>query len=141
MNKGLFSKCILVISSFVLVALSGTLVASASNDNIGFKFRIMTYQMNSNTAGRYRQTTNPDNKWKVNLLKSGEGKGTITTFFLENDFGLNLSKGHQVKQGSGNHYYSAYANASKKYIFLSAENNNWNNNSYMVSGNWDEETN
>lgn len=117
----------------------------ASNDNHGYSFEIQPYHYNNYSAKRYRQTTHVENEWKVNLISSGEGKGTITTFWLgkyNDDAFYNYEQGsitRNIKQGSGNHYTEAYSKANKSYVALGAENNNYTTNTYWVSGNWDEE--
>ncbi len=47
---------------------------------------------------------------------------------------------HDVKQGTGAHYFTAYSGANQTKVCLAAENNNDLPNSYTVSGYWDEET-
>ena len=49
-----------------------------------------------------------------------------------------VSLTHDVKQGTGAHYYTATAAASRTYVRLAAENNN--NAPCGVAGFWDEET-
>lgn len=144
MKKNKISKKI--ITSLLLVGALSTLSLPtfAAEDNYGYSFSIKTHQ--NNTYGgdaKYRQTTNTSNKWKVELSYSGEGKGTGTRFWLVKD---NISK-TQVStstiayQGGGAKYTDAYNDASKQYVKLGAENNNYSANSYTVSGYWDEEIN
>ncbi|MBB3908820.1 DUF2712 domain-containing protein [Anoxybacillus rupiensis] len=111
----------------------------ASDDNIGFNFELKPNYDNSYSAARYRQTTNPNNKWKVNLTYSSEGVGTVATFWLDKA-GTRVSEWYNVKQGSGPHYYPAYSTANQSYVRLGAENNNYTSASYTISGYWDEET-
>ncbi len=66
---------------------------------------------------------------------------TINTFWLEHSNGANVSAAHDVKEGTGNHYYVPYTSANESYVRLTTENNNFDNNSYTVSGFWDEEIN
>lgn len=130
--------CLLTI--FTLGAV-GANTALASNDKWGFHYTIGPFQSNSRSGARYRQTTNTNNKWKVNLQSSGEGGGTITRFWLENKAKKNVSPSMKVKQGGGAYYSPAYSDASKKNVYLTGENNNYNGTKYSVSGYWDEETN
>ncbi|MCD4839645.1 MULTISPECIES: DUF2712 domain-containing protein [Neobacillus] len=111
----------------------------ASDDNIGFSFTLKPNYENSYSGERYRQTTNPKNKWKVNLTYSSEGVGTVATFWLDKS-GTRVSDVHDVAQGSGAHYYSAFSTANQSNVRLGAENNNASPNSYTISGYWDEET-
>ena len=45
-----------------------------------------------------------------------------------------------VKQGVGAHYFKAYASASQTKVWLMCENNNFNGETYRITGYWDEET-
>lgn len=68
------------------VGLSGALLLSsvpvnASNDNHNYSFRIYGLKQNSQSAGRYRQTKNYKNNWKVKLVSSGEGVHTKSIFW------------------------------------------------------------
>jgi hypothetical protein len=121
----------------------GILAASnftyASDDNIGFSFTLKPNYENSYSASRYRQTSSSSNPWKVNLTYSSEGAGTYATFWLDKS-GTRVSDVHNVKQGSGAQYYTAFSTANQSYVRLGAENNNLSPNSYTISGYWDEET-
>ncbi len=65
--------------------------------------------------------------------------GTVATFWLDKS-GTRVSDVHDVAQGSGAHYYSAFSTANQSNVRLGAENNNASPNSYTISGYWDEET-
>ncbi|MGY2644094.1 DUF2712 domain-containing protein [Bacillus inaquosorum] len=134
---------------FLLAATLGiSLLASsnfikASNDNHKFHLFIPYGYKNAYTNETYRQTTHTDNPWKVNLQKSEEGKGTIMTFWLISTRYSKTPKAsntHNVKQGSGAHYYHANSKASDTYVALAAENNNYGSEYYAIDGVWDEET-
>ncbi|RLQ94882.1 DUF2712 domain-containing protein [Falsibacillus albus] len=114
--------------------------AHASNDNVPYSFTLKPNYANSYTTSRYRQTSNTSNKFKVNLAYSSEGSGTYATFWLDKS-GTRVSDVHDVKQGSGNHYYTPFSTANQSYVRLGAENNNYSASSYSVSGYWDEEIN
>lgn len=69
-----------ILSAGMALGMNGML-AKASDDNHSFSFTMKSKQANSyNAAARYRQTSNPNNKWKVNLQNSAEGAGTISIF-------------------------------------------------------------
>ena len=143
MNLRKFAK-ITVTSALAMCMVATPMVSKASDDNVGFSFDLKPEYGNSTTSARYRQTTNVNNKWKVNLTKNAEGNGTLATFWLTTrSDGKNIvsDKAHDVAQGSGAHYYNAKDSASKKDVRLSAENNNSSTDSFEVSGYWDEETN
>ena len=122
----------------MLISASG--IVFASNNNYGFSFRLKSGYRNSYSKERYRQTGNQFNKWKVNLKYNSEGNGTKATFWLakNNKSRTVVSLTHDVKQGTGVHYYTATAAASRTYVRLAAENNN--NAPCGVAGFWDEET-
>lgn len=121
--------------------ISVPITSFASNDDIDFSFKIYSYHQNGKEAdGRYRQTEDINNPWKVRLDNSGEGKGTITRFWLENSSAHNVSVSKDVKQGNGPYYTNPDTGANKRTVWLTAENNNFNGSSYTVSGIWDEET-
>lgn len=115
-----------------------------SNDNIAYKLYVPGYQQNSDhTAGRYRQTTNNDNKWKVNQTSTLEGTGSSgnkTTYWLEKSGGSNVSSGVTVSSADAPVYTRAYSSASQQTVYLTAENNNYNGDQFYVNGYWDEET-
>lgn len=125
-------------ATFIMTALLPTLV-SATVDRWGFNFQIKAYQENTRSAARERTTKNPDNPWTVCLESSGEGKGTKTTFWLENESGKNVSAARDVVQGAGPYKTAAYNDANGINVRLTAENNNHNANIYQASGYWDEE--
>lgn len=118
-----------------------TIDVMAYNDNIPFKFTMKSEGEKSRySKGRYRQTTDPNNQWKVKLRSSEEGKGTVAKFYLTGyDYSI-VSKTLSVKQGRGAHYQTAYSSASKRTVYLTVTNNNWSTLSYVISGYWDEET-
>lgn len=135
-------KIMLALTVATLMAINASPVF-ASDDNIGYSYTIKANYGNTYSDSRYRQTTDTSNKWKVQMDYSGEGVGTITTYWLAlfNQTHDAASAAHDVKQGSGAHYYKAKSNASQKDVCLGAENNNNSTNTYTVSGYWDEETN
>ncbi|MGN7312688.1 DUF2712 domain-containing protein [Alkalicoccobacillus gibsonii] len=113
----------------------------ASDDKHGYSFTIKAAHANNYSGERYRQTKNTNNKWKVALQTSGEGKGTITTFWLDKAGTGRVSNTVNAKQGAGAYYREAFAAANQSYVRLGAENNNYSNNTYTATGYWDEETN
>ncbi len=120
--------------------LSGFLVM-ASNDDIFFTFRIGSYQENGRDShGRYRQTNDVNNPWKVKMTYTGEGSNTITNYWMENSATTNVTPTVSVTQGKGYYYENAYSSANGTTVYLTAENNNFNGSAYNVSGYWDEET-
>ena len=109
---------------------------------IPYSLKIKANYANTYSDEEYRQTTNTQNKWKVNMTYSEEGKGTITTYWLAayNSNHDRVSATHDIKEGTGDYYYSAFSSASQRDVCLGAENNNNSSSTYTVSGYWDEET-
>lgn len=131
---------VVLVATLTLACISSVSVF-AGDGNHEFKFQIGSHWGNGSIEkGRYRSTTNPNNMWKVNLVTSGEGKGTYTDFWLENKNRDNVSGDIRAKQGAGAYYKAAYSSASKTTVYLTGENNNYNGDTYYVSGYWDEET-
>lgn len=122
---------------------SFSLTAFAGNDNIPYSFTMKANMGRSYTSSEYRETTRTNNPWKVNMTYNEEGSGTAAIYFLA---GSNIitrpqySDAYIVVQGTGAHYYPAYAEASQKNVALGVKNNNDVAKSYTVSGYWDEET-
>lgn len=119
-----------------------SMTALAGNDDVPFSFTMKAKLAKSYTGDRYRETTRTNNPWKVNMTASTEGKNTQAYYFLASNGILRIQYSDQylVKDGSGNHYYKAYSNASKQNVSLGCRNNNDVNKKYTVSGYWDEET-
>ena len=83
-----------------------------SNDSIPFHLNIREHKQNSRTTGRYRTTTNVNNKWKVKMTNSYEGPGTYTSFWLELYNGKNVSDVVKTRVEDGTRYSPAYSLAS-----------------------------
>lgn len=134
------------IAGIVLTAISVATLAIPSvyagmENDFAFKFKVGSFKRNGHCdTERNRQTADPADRWKVELTSSGEGKGTYTTFWLENYDEDNVSETVKVKQGKGYYYRPSKRSGCKTYVYLTAENNNFNSNSYEVRGYWDEET-
>lgn len=121
--------------------LAGPLAEATNDNNITYKFRIGSYQTNGQDPnGRYRQTSDVNNPWKVKMTSSGEGSGTVTNYWLENSNDDNVSPSVSVTQGKGFYYNNPHSSANKKTVYLTAENNNYSGSAYNVGGYWDEET-
>lgn len=132
---------IFIILSFAILSIGYT-NSFAKDENNAFFFKIKEYHGNGRVdTGRYRETTNPKNMWKVGMKFSGEGNSTVTFFWLEHKNEDNVSDDMKVKQSMTTQYYKeADESANKSVVYLTGENNNYNSNTYNVSGYWDEET-
>lgn len=137
-------KKLFILLLFGLFLLPNFIEVKASDDNYGFDMNVKTYQGNVRTGSRYRSTTNTNNSWKVKMTDSWEcsdrGDGCITTFWLEVGDGTNVSKSVNKAENQGYTYTQAYSSASKKDVYLTAENNNYSGTTYRIKGVWDEET-
>jgi hypothetical protein len=118
----------------------------AANDSHDYTFEIQQFNYNNYSGERYRQTSSVENEWKVRLDDSGEGNGTITTFWLgdkDTNAPYNYAQGSITKSVYAGKttptYTEAYSRSNQSYVALGAENNNYSSNTYWVSGVWDEE--
>lgn len=136
------NKSGMAMSVIMVFAMAFTmLVASASNvfatQAYNFHFRVEAHQANGHEPSpRYRGDVSPSNRWWVKLIKSGEGKGALTDFWLEARNGTNLSPSMRVQCGNGWYGQRAYASASNRKVLLTAEDNTDKPSGYTVSGRW-----
>lgn len=140
--KKLIKRKVMIIFAMAMIIAMNTMTVFASNDNYGYSYTVKAEHGNTYTqVSRYRQTTNTKNQWKVDMTYSGEGKGTVTTYWLALfDTHAIASGTHNVTQGSGAKYFDATSVASQRNVCLGFENNNYTTSTYVVSGYWDEET-
>ena len=111
----------------------------ASDDNHPFEFSLGLNYANSYTSGRYRQTTNVYNHWKVDMRYHSRGDNAQATYWLAKTSGkTKVSDVITVTPRVGAVYRSAYAAASQTTVSLGAEN--FLNQTANVTGYWDEET-
>lgn len=131
----------IVLSMAAVATMAIPTVYAGVDNNISYSFLIRGSVENAQVnEGRNRETSNPDDRWKVSLETSAEGKGTITKFWLENYTGKNVSNAYNVQQGKGPVYRPSKTSGCKTYVWLTAENNNTSAKQYQVTGYWDEET-
>ncbi|WP_194191323.1 DUF2712 domain-containing protein [Clostridium chrysemydis] len=117
-------------------------VANAKDNDVSFSFMIDSYKGNTNSDFRKRETVHYDNPWKVDMYSSNETSNgnSYTNYWLEKYNGSNVSATQKVQVHGGARYFDAYESACKVDVALTAENNNYNNSRYKVTGIWDEET-
>ncbi|MFZ7825810.1 DUF2712 domain-containing protein [Priestia sp. J2] len=118
------------------------LITHASDTNNSYFYHIYSYQINTRDDYAYRETGSVDNPWKVRLTSSTESKDSksITRFWLENKKETNVSASVNKLEGDPASYMKPYSSANKTYVYLTAENNNYNLEQYSATGYWDEET-
>lgn len=103
-----------------------------------YHYRIQAHQQNTSTDYTVFRDVPKDKldvPWYISLESSGEGKGTKTIFWLEKTDGTNVSPDATVKQGTSQ-TPAAYGFANQQHVMLTAENNTYSENVYLVSGHW-----
>ena len=135
LKKRAFALCFIV-----LTVLSISLPVFASDDNIGYSFDLDAGYLNSYSTGRYRQTTNLENQWKVKMTyHSRSTTGKATYWLARSGDKERVSNTVDVKCGTSAKYRDAWSGASQATVCLGCEN--YLNQTAEVSGYWDEETN
>ncbi len=131
--------------SFVLMltfVLGTGIAAYADTTEITSDMHIRGHQYNSYSANSStRTTTKSNNAWRVDLTKSSETQGTVTSFWLvkSSATGTGLSKKIDVKKGSGWNDCVPYADANSASgigVKIAAENNTWNTETYDITCKW-----
>lgn len=111
----------------------------ASDDNIPYDFKLDVGYKNSYTAGRFRQTTNIYNPWKVDMRYHSRGDNAQATYWLATTSGKSrVSDTLTTTPRVGKVYKNAYQSANQTTVSLGVEN--FKDQTATVSGYWDEET-
>lgn len=109
----------------------------------GYEILVPNYHGNGQEDKGYLRSPGDSNtQWGVSLTDSKEGgANTYTTFWLEKSSGANVTDAHDVQLGKGfkQFNFEKASDVKGKYVYLTAENNNYISNSYSISGKWDEE--
>ena len=117
-------------------------VAYGSYTFTKFSGNIQILQRNTRFDHKHRSTKDTENPWRVTLDYSGEGKNTITTFWLEDFYGKNVSQDVEAEyNGILQYLCPAYSSASGIDVYLAGENNNYNFDEYYVEGRWSPQDN
>ena len=88
-----FGMCLAVSAAL----LSTSAIAAYQDNDIDYSFRIQGSVDNAQEkTGRFRDTRENTNSWKVQLVKSGEGKGSFTNFWIENKNGSSASEEYSI---------------------------------------------
>lgn len=117
-------------------------VAYGSYTMTKFSGDIKTLQKNTRFAWKHRSTKDTENPWRVTIDYSGEGNGTITTFWLEDFYGNNVSQDvDAVYDGIHQYLCPAYSSASGIDVYITGENNNYNFDEYYIEGRWSPQDN
>ena len=112
----------------------------AADDNYGYAFNLKTNYNDSYTSGRYRQTTNLENKWKVEMNYNSRGASSRINYWLAKTTNkVRVSNIRTVTTKTGAVYTNAWSGASQTDVSLGAEA--YLDEGPTVAGFWDEETN
>lgn len=137
----MLKKSCVILFITVLTVVAIWVPTFASDDDWGYSFNLKTGSINSYSDGRYRQTTNTANQWKVNMKYHSRGETAKATYWLARTGDKErVSNIRTVTTKTGAVYTDAWAGASMVTVSLGAENYN-DQLSATVSGYWDEETN
>lgn len=113
--------------------------AYASDDNIPYDFNLKSDKTPAYTAGRYRQTTNVYNHWKVDMRYHSRGDNAQATYYLAKVSGkARVSDKITTTPKVGAVKRSAYKAANQSNVCLAAHV--FTAVSATVGGYWDEET-
>ena len=133
------NKRIIIVSLTAILAMTMVVPVFASSDRIPYSFLLRNEYHNSYTEGRYRQTTNVNNKWMVDMTYHSDGSNAQATYWLARTGDkTRVSDTHKFRNGTGSHFYAAYASGSQCNVCLGCENAK--RTSANVAGYWDEET-
>lgn len=133
MKKGLL---VAVATTFIMAAVP----VFAIEDDIPYEFNLKTGYVNEYSDGRYRQTTNLENKWKVDMQYHSRGSTKRATYWLARTGDKErVSNTVDVTASSSVRYLPAWKGASQCNVCLGCEN--YDNATATVSGYWDEEVN
>lgn len=125
----------------VLCVLTGG-VAYGSYTMTKFSGYIQSYKKNTRFDHKHRSTKDTQNPWRVTIDYSGKGKGTTTTFWLEDFYGNNVSQDVDAVYDDIHQYLCpAYSSASDIDVYLTGENDVWNSEVYYIEGRWSPQDN
>lgn len=125
----------------VLCVMTGG-VAYGSYKMTKYSGEILSCHKNTRFDRKYRSTKDTENPWRVTIDYSGEGENTITTFWLEDFYGNNVSQDVEAEYNGIYQYVSpAYSSASGIDVYLTGENNNYNFDEYYIEGRWSQQDN
>lgn len=133
-------KIIYLFVAVLLFSISIPLNSLARDDNKNYKITIPYTKVNGSSGKEYRSTSSKENPWKVRLDWSELGQKTKIRFWLENLYEFNVSPSVVKIVGASSTYTEAYDSASRTYVFLTAENPEFNLKTFDIQGIWDEET-
>lgn len=129
-------KCLLTVVAVTFIA--AAVPVFAIEDSIAYEFNLKTGYANAYSEGRYRQTTNLQNKWKVDMRYHSRGTTKRATYWLARTGDKErVSETVDATASSSKRYLPAWKGASQCNVCLGCEN--YDNATATVSGYWDEE--
>ncbi|MFR5876108.1 MAG: DUF2712 domain-containing protein [Eubacterium sp.] len=148
-NNLIKKVCILISLLLAITLISAIPVLAETSKTEDFQFTVPVSPKFAHTSNKYlRDTDNLNRPWKVKMTYSSEktkghpegNSATATNFWLgvydgsgTNHMGSNK---HKVINKNGYYYFGAYSNASYKYVYLYAGDNNTGYGNYSIQGKW-----
>lgn len=124
-------------------------MAGGKGDNVteqSYSGMIKQHKANTWLDKAYRDTTDKGVPFRVRLDNSTEGeeegkysRNTYTTFWIEDASEKNLSPVRKVLEQDGYYAQDTFDGAGRKYVYLTAEDNEDTTHIYKISGKWKEE--
>ena len=141
--------CCAVITASSIGAQKLGAMASGKGDSVkaqSYSGMIRINLANTTLDKAYRDTTSSLTPFKVRLDNSTEGenegkynRNTCTTFWIEDENENNISDTQVILEGAGYDGITPYSKASKRTVYLTAEDNEDTDHIYKISGKWKEE--
>ena len=133
LKLGILAGTIIALNTIAL----GASIGDGTVDN--YNGYIKGKRQNTWLGDAYRDTTKKSDPFYVSLEYSDEGSGTVTRFWIEDKKENNLCDTRDVTQGKGFYPQNTYQAGCNKQVYLTAENNNYNQDIYRIEGQWTEE--
>lgn len=143
-----FGLCCAVITASSIGAQKLGAMASGKGNSVkaqSYSGMIKRHKANTWLDKAYRDTTKAEDPVLVKLEKSNEGEdmgkfaNTRTRFWIEDENENNLSLTTVVTEGTRYYEIAPYQKASKRTVYLTAEDNEDTDHIYKISGKWKEE--
>ena len=140
--------CCAVITASSIGAQKLGAMASGKGNSVkaqSYSGMIRKHKANTWLDKAYRDTTSTKVKVHVRLDKSNEGEDagkytdTATRFWIEDENENNISDTQVILEGAGYDGITPYSKASKRTVYLTAEDNEDTDHIYKISGEWKEE--
>ncbi len=141
--KAKYLKVVVAMLVCGFVLFTGSVGAKDNPTSYSFTVKPFWKEQGRDNHGKFRESKNLNNPWKVSLTSTTEGSGNgnnyQTNFCLTDYNHERVSNYLKVIQGKGYFTKEAYAEMVEKVVYIAAEDNGFNFSSYSVKGAWDEE--